>query len=102
MHVAMTPFAAVDSMQSVSPVTIVAVASSANPAQASTTSSPSRYAATCKPTSGPALTSDWRTAETESAGSISLGTLLDPRVGVREGLMQRITDVVNRGARSKA
>src|SRR5215207_4894111 len=56
-------------MNSVSPSTARPVAGSARPAQVSTTSLPSRYAATCRPISGPSATSCSRTSRTAALGS---------------------------------
>ena len=81
MHVAVTPFVVDDSMNNVSPSTGLPAAGSAMPAHASMTSSPSRYAATCKPISGVSCTSDSRTARTLSLASLvtARAVLVDTR-----------------------
>src|SRR2546428_530763 len=67
-QVAVMPLVVDDSMNNVSPSTGLAVDWSARPAHASTTSFPSTYAATCRPTSGPSSTSTWSTCRTDSLG----------------------------------
>ena len=69
MHVAVTPLVVDDSMNIVSPSTGFLVASSAMPAQASTTSLPFRYAATCRPISGVSRTSVSSVARTFALAS---------------------------------
>src|SRR5262245_53098099 len=89
-QVAVTPLVVEDSMNSVSPSTGRPDASSAKPAQASTTTLPARYAATCSPTSGPSSTSVRSTWRAEALGSEDVTDCLlrhvqafEPRVVIR-------------------
>src|SRR5260370_25580831 len=73
------PLVVDDNMNNVSPSTGRPEASSATPAHASTTSLPSRYAATWRPISGPSSTSVWRASRTAMLASL---TEIAPDVGL--------------------